>query len=64
MWAVILVFTSTLFVGGAAINAHNNQETAHLKQEVSYLKYHHKPQPKMLDGIEISDLEKDSHYDR
>lgn len=57
MWVAILLFAA-LFAGGAAINAHNKQETAHLKQEVRYLKSHQKPLPKMLDGIEISDLKK------
>ena len=62
MWVVIVLFAA-LFAGGAAINAHNNyeKETAHLKQEVRYLKAHKKPQPKTLDGIEFSDLEKGDH---
>lgn len=63
MWVAIVLFAA-LFVGGAAINAHNNQETAHLKQEVRYLKSDKKAQPKTLGGIEISDLKRGDHYER
>lgn len=62
MWLTVVLF-SAFFVGGATINAHNKQKMARLKQEVRYLKAHKKPQPEILDGIEISDLKKGDHYE-